>query len=75
MNKFMFAIENIIKTMNKGKKAILYRNQNKIINRVIFYNTLAKQTTKYQLKNEKIYDRKEAIGFYKQVSTNRTKKR
>jgi len=75
MNKFMFAIENIITTINAGGKAILNRSQNIIKNRVIFFHTIDEPVTKFEIENEKLYDRKEATGFYDQVSTNRTRQR
>lgn len=75
MNKFMFAIENIITTVNIGRKAILNRSQNIIKNSVIFYHTIDKPITKFELENEELCDRKEATGFYNQVNTNRTKQR
>ena len=75
MNKFMFAIENIITTINTGRKALLNRSQDMIKDRVIFYHTIDEQVKKFQTKDKKMYDRKEATGFYDQVSTNRTRQR
>lgn len=51
MNKFMFALENLLTTAGLGYKAVVNRSQDVIKNKVMFYQAIDNNSTNYFQRN------------------------
>ena len=71
MNRFMFAIENFMRNVGAGYRAIINRNQDRIKNAVIFDYNIEKTSKKYSGKRTTHYDRKAQNEFYERIGYRR----
>jgi len=73
MNGFMFAVENFMRNVGAGCRAIINRKQDKIKNAVIFDYNIEKTTKKYPGKKTTHYNRNAQNDFYERIGYRRRK--